>query len=192
MNRAKRNVVVVGFTDSEKNCLAIPYDNTVHYVNNLSEATHLQGYLIVIDNSINKSITEVDKKYRKTLNRFELIWLYNEKYKGFRTKKDKWSRIEKVNRDLFKDGYSAAIEWNDYKYSKEHEKNTAKRINKDKSEQLKLLHKYTQKYKTRKTIEIKQDLKLNTRSIQRYMNDLNYIYHNIGYDYSLNEWYFIK
>ena len=32
---------------------------------------------------------------------------------------------------------------------------------------------------------------MNERTIQRYMRDINDIYHSVGYDYSNNEWYII-
>lgn len=191
MNKAKKNIVVVGFNQIERNSLGIPYDNPIHYVGSLSDTTKYQGYLILIDNKINKSLIELDKKYRKTFNKFELIWVYNENYDGHRKYYDKWSRIEKVNSNIFNDGYSSSIEWDEYKYNKEHSKERIIKYNTDKKEKLNLLYNYLKKYKTRKTTEIVRDLNIDSRTIQRYMNDLNNIYHNIGYDYSSNEWYFI-
>ena len=50
---------------------------------------------------------------------------------------------------------------------------------------------YLKDYKNIKTDKICNELNINEKKAQRYMNELNSIYHNIGYDYSLNEWYFI-
>lgn len=196
MNRAKKNVVIVGFTDSERNSISTPlldepycYTQVVHYVKSLSDITKYQGYLLIIDNSDNKRLVDIDKKYRKTLNKYELIWLYNSNYN--RHYKDKWSRIEKIDRYLFNDlGYSLGEEWNSYKVLKEKNDETIT-FNKYKQNNMNILCNYLKRYKTRKTKDISKDLKLNERSIQRYMHDLNKIYHNIGYDYTNNEWYIV-
>ncbi len=196
MNRAKKNVVIVGFTDSERNSISIPlldepycYTQEVHYLKSLSNINKYQGYLLIIDNSDNKRLVDIDKKYRKSLNKYELIWLYNSNYNKYY--KDKWSRIEKIDRYLFNDlGYCLGEEWNSYKELKEKDDETIT-FNKYKQNNMNILCNYLKKYKTRKTKDISKDLKLNERSIQRYMYDLNRIYHNIGYDYSNNEWYII-
>ena len=101
MNKAKKNVVIVGFPDEvERRFVSIPYieNGMVRYVDSLSDATKYQGYYIIIDNSDDLSIIEIDKKYRRTLNRFEIIYIYNEKYKE---KYYKYSRIQTINRDIF-------------------------------------------------------------------------------------------
>ena len=188
MNKAKKNIIVVGFNQSERNCLGIPYDNPIRYVNSLSDAIKYQGYLLVIDNSKGIPLIELDKKYRKSFNKFELIWLYN---KNYNYAYDKWSRIEKVNEDIFNDGYSIGIEWLEYKYKKEHAIEKKIKYNIDKKQKLDLLYNYLKEYKSIKTSEISSNLNISERTIQRYMFDLNSMYNNIGYDYSLNEWYFI-
>jgi len=193
MNKAKKNIVVVGFTREEKNSLALPSieNNVVHYIDSPRETVKYQGYLLLFDNKDNKSITELDKRYRKTFNKYELIWFYNESYEGF-SYKNKWSRIEKVGREIFEDyGYSFGEDWDKYKYDKEHSQEKTIRFNKDKEEHLNKLLDYLKKYKNIKTSQISNDLNIDKRSIQRYMHDLNNIYHNIGYDYSTNEWYFM-
>lgn len=196
MNRAKKNVVIVGFTDSERNSISIPlldepycYTQEVHYVKSLSDITKYQGYLLIIDNSDNKRLVDIDKKYRKSLNKYELIWLYNSNYNKYY--KDKWSRIEKIDRYLFNDlGYGLGEEWNSYKLLKEKDDEIIT-FNKYKQKNMNILFNYLKRYKTRKTKDISKDLKINERSIQRYMHDLNRIYHNIGYDYTNNEWYIV-
>ncbi len=197
MNKAKKNIVIVGFSEFERKSISIPdlaepyYDSQVtHYVNSLREATKYQGYMLIIDNQINQSIYEIDKKYRHTLNKFEKILLYNCKYQY--EKINKWSRIEKIGRELFElDSYGLGEDWDRYKYQMEHENNKIIHFNKDKENQLNNLYNYLKKYKTIRTEKIVNDLDIDNRTIQRYMYDLNNIYHNIGYDYSNNEWYFI-
>lgn len=188
MNKAKKNIVVVGFTKEERRYLGIPYDNPIHYLDSINEITKFQGYLLLINNKENKSLVDLDKKYRKTFNKYELIWIYNKNYKPYY---DKWSRIKKVDEEIFNDGYQSGIDWDNYKYNKEHSIDKKIKYNIDKNNKLKIFYNYLKKYKTRKTKEIKEDLNINERTIQRYMKDINDIYHNIGYDYSLNEWYFI-
>lgn len=191
MNKAKKNVVVVGFPDKiERKFVSIPQieNGEVHYVNTLSEATKYQGYFIIIDNTKNRSIVDIDKKYRRTLNRFEVIYVYNEKYD---IKYYKYSRINTINRDIFSDwGYQFSCDWDDYKERVETTKENIK-YNKDKQEKLNNLYNFIKDKREITTKEIKEALNISDRSIQRYMTDINNIYKSVGYDYSNNIWYFI-
>ena len=189
MNKAKKNVVIVGFEVEERNSISYPYieNSVVHFCDTISEAIKYQGYMIIINNKENANLVAFDKKYRKSLNKYERVLIYNEKYNWIY---DKWSRFEKVNRDIFDDySYQFGEEWDRYKLEKEHEANKEYSINKQKN--IESLYNYLKNYKTIKTSKIAKELNINERSIQRYMNDINNIYHNIGYDFSLNEWYFI-
>ena len=196
MNKTKRNIVIVGFTESERNSISVPYlsetarRESIHYIDDLSTAYKYQGYMLIIDNKDNKSIVNLDKRYRKTFNKFERILLYNENYLD-ESSIDSWTRIEKIGRELFTlDVFYYYDEWEEYKDKKEHYTEKEIKFNSDKETQLNRLYNYIKNYQTRKTKEISKDLKMNHRSIQRYMHDLNKIYKNVGYDYSLNEWYF--
>lgn len=189
MNKAKKNVAIVGFENEERRCTSYPYieNSVVHYCDNISEAIKYQGYMIIINNSKNFDLVSFDKKYRKSLNKYERILIYNEKYNWTY---DKWSRFEKVDREIFNDySYQLGEEWDKYKLDKEHE--VTKNCNITKKSKLECLYNYLKDYKTIKTSKIASDLNLNERTIQRYMEDINNIYHSIGYDYSNNEWYFI-
>ena len=189
MNKTKKNIVIVGFENAENNSISYPLieNSTIHFCNTIQEAIKYQGYMIIINNKENTSLITFDKKYRKSLNKYERILIYHERYKWTY---DKWSRFEKVNRDIFND-YSLSLseQWDKYKYDKEHEIN--KKYNVSKQNNLEELYNYLKQYKTIKTNQISKDLKINKRTIQRYMSNLNSIYHSIGYDYSQNEWYFI-
>lgn len=197
MNKAKKNIVIVGFTESERNSISVPSlsetdsREALHYIDNLLDVHKYQGYLLIVDNKDNKSIIEIDKKYRKVFNKFERILLYNENYEK-QYSVDSWNRIEKIGRELFVlDVLYFYDEWEEYKNKKEHVNIKAIEYNKDKESKLNILYNYLKKYNTRKTSEISKNLNISERTIQRYMHDLNEIYHNIGYDYSLNEWYFV-
>lgn len=190
MNKAKKNIVIVGFTKAEQNSLGIPYieKGNVYYVNTMQEALKHQGYLLVYDNKENIDLVSFDKKYRKRLRKFEVVWFYNE---AFNWELDKFSNIEKVGRDIFYDiSYNMSEEWNKYKEFKHNFKNEIK-YNQNKQLNLTKLFNYLKNYKTIKTSKICDDLKFNKRSVERYMLDLNKIYHNIGYDCKENEWYLI-
>lgn len=102
MNKAKKNIVIVGFKNEEKRCVSYPYieNSTVHYCDTISEAIKYQGYMIIINNIENINLVSFDKKYRKSLNKYERILIYNGKYTWTY---DKWSRFEKVDRGIFDD-----------------------------------------------------------------------------------------
>ena len=111
MNKAKKNIVVVGFEKTEQNSISLPYieKSIVHYVKTIKETIKYQGYLLIINNTKNVSIIDLDKKYRKSFRKFEKVWIYNQNYKWC---EDKWSGIEKVNRDIFLDiSFSLTEEW---------------------------------------------------------------------------------
>ena len=191
MNKTQKNVVVVGFSQIERNSLGIPYIDSgkIHYLDSMEEAKKRQGYLLIYDNSDNMNLVEFDKKYRKVINKYELIYVYNEKYEWKHP--NKWSKIEKVGRAIFMDiSLSLSDQWDEYKVKKENEK-PKKSFNSDKLLKINELYSYLKNYKVIKTKKISKDLKLNPRSIERYMSDINSIYHNIGYDYSKKEWYLI-
>ena len=191
MNRAKRNVIVVGFSPIERNSLSIPYieNGKVFYLDSMEEAKRHQGYLLIYDNKNGMSIVDFDKRYRKVINKYEVIFIFNESYEW--EKPNKWSRIEKVDRGIFMDiGYNLSEEWDDYKLRKEKEI-LRKEFNFDKLLRVNVLYSYLKGYRVIKTEKISKDLNLSARTIERYMHDINSIYHNVGYDYSNKEWYLI-
>ena len=163
MNKAKKNIVVVGFEKTEQNSISLPYieKSIVHYVKTIKETIKYQGYLLIINNTKNVSIIDLDKKYRKSFRKFEKVWIYNQNYKWC---EDKWSGIEKVNRDIFLDiSFSLTEEWEEYKSKKEKE-NLLLKFNSNKQKKLNELYGYLKKFKTIKTNQIVSDLKINTRS----------------------------
>lgn len=189
MNKAKKNVVIVGFDDLEKRSISYPYieNSIIHFCDNISEAIKYQGYMIIINNSKNINLTFLDKKYRKSFRKYERVLVYNEKYNWTY---DKWSRFEKVNREIFNDySYQFGEEWDRYKSDKQNEVN--KKYNSIKRYRIEKLYNYLKDFKIIKTSKIVKDIDLNKRTVQRYMEDINNIYHNVGYDHSNNEWYFI-
>ena len=92
MNKFKKNVVIVGFNEEERNSISYPIieNGEVHFCNRISEAILYQGYMLIIDNSNNNDLVLLDKKYRKSFNKFERILVYNKNYKW---KYNKWNRF---------------------------------------------------------------------------------------------------
>ena len=187
MNKTQKNIVLVGFCEEEIRSIEVPKIGNIYYLNTMAEAKLHQGFLIIINNKDDLDLVSFDKKYRKTINKYAYVWLYHEKYKeSFNS----WTNIRFKNRDLFL--YGDLNYWDDYenyKYLMEHPKE--KRLSKKRLEKIKILYDYIKNYKTLKTSVIAKDLNMSDRMIERYMHDINDIYHNVGYDYSNNEWYFI-
>ncbi len=188
MNKTKKNIVLVGFSYAERNSIGAPEIGKVIILDKLEDAKKHQGYLLVVNNKDNIPMVELDKKYRKHFNKYTRVWLYNEKYKTYI---DKYSNIELVYNYIF-NGICLWLwdEWELYKEKLEHE-NTSSSYTKKRLENIEKLHTYLRNYKTIKTNKICEDLRINARMVQRYMKDINDIYHNIGYDYSNNEWYIV-
>ena len=187
MNKTKKNIVLVGFSNIENKTIAVPSIGKNYYLNNMNEAKKHQGFLIIINNKENTSIINFDKKYRSTLNKYEKIWLYNENYNEITYK---WSRIETKNRDLFL--FDSLYFWDlydNYKYTIENKK--IQKYTKKRLDNINNIYNYLKKYKTITTLKLANDLKINVRTIERYMHDINNIYHNIGYDYTNKIWYIV-
>ena len=189
MNQIRKNILFVGFKMYE---LHYPLPNEyslryqMRYATEMRYSSTHQGFMLIFNNEYNLPIEELDRKYRTKFNKFDKVLIYNESYSEYSSYGNKWFKVYKVGKDFLKPGF-IDDRWNEYKEQKE-----IVRYNKDKEINLNKLYKYIKKYEKRKTSEISKDLKMSDRSIQRYMHDLNKIYHNIGYDYSLNEWYFPK
>ena len=187
MNKTKKNIVLIGFNEIEAKSIDIPLIGKNYYLTNLEELKQHQGYLLIINNKDNINVIDFDKKYRKSITKYERIWLYNENNKNYYYK---WSNIELINRDIFLiDSLSI---WEHYEqYKSKQEQKTKKQYTNKRLTNINNLYNYLKVYKTIKTAKIAKDLNLNARQVQRYMQDINDIYHNIGYDYSNNEWYII-
>ena len=62
MNKTKKNIVLVGFSNIENKTIAVPSIGKNYYLNNMNEAKKHQGFLIIINNKENTSIINFDKK----------------------------------------------------------------------------------------------------------------------------------
>ena len=70
MNKFKKNIVLIGFSEIERRSISIPVIGKIYYFNDIKDAKNHQGYLIIINNKDNTNIVDFDKKYRKILNKF--------------------------------------------------------------------------------------------------------------------------
>lgn len=186
MNKFKKNIVIVGFLEDEKRSISIPPIGEINYFDKIEQSKNHQGYLIIVNNKTNEDIVSFDKKYRKIINKFVKVYLYNEHYKE---SYNKWSNIQLVNRDLFL--YDSLYYWDLYDEYKNNVLLEDKKYTKKRLENITKLYNYLKDYKVIKTSKIKEDLNINDRMIQRYMKDINDLYNNIGYDYYNNQWYII-
>ena len=188
MNKTQKNIVLVGFSKPEIRSINIPTIGKNYYLNSIEDAKLHQGYLLIINNKDNTDIVSFDKKYRKIINKYANVWIYNENYKE---SYHKWSNIRLVNRDIFL--IDILNFWDEYDIYKEKLKFSVKlNYTKKRVNNIEKIYNYLKDYQTIKTNKIVKDLKINERMVQRYMHNINQIYHNIGYDYSNNEWYIIK
>ena len=187
MNKTQKNIIIVGFDELEERSIGVPKIGDVLYLDNMDEANKHQGYLIIINNKDNLDIISFDKKYRKVLNKYAFIWLYSKKNKPCRVG---YCNIELVDDFIF-DDLTLNI-WDDYERYKERIENKIERkYTSKKLDKLNKLYNFLKDYKIIKTAELSYLLNMNPRTVQRYMRDISNIYHNIGYDYSNNEWYII-
>ena len=65
------------------------------------------------------------------------------------------------------------------------------KFSKAKSKCLEKIHIYLKGKKMVTTNELAQKFSLSYRNVERYMNDYNKIFKNIGYDFKENAWYII-
>lgn len=188
MNKVKKNIVLVDFTEEEIRRINVPPIGKITYLDNLRQLKNQQGYLLIINDKENKNIVEYDKKYRKKFNNFVNIWIYNNKARTYF--KNKFSNIELMDEYIFNGNDLAIWEmWDEYKENLKNKKyEYTEKVNKKIDE----MYKYLLNYETIRTIEIANDLNMEKRTVQIYMNLINERYHNIGYDFSNNIWYIIK
>lgn len=188
MNKTQKNIVIVGFNDYEIRNIGVPPIGKIIYVSSMLEAKKHQGYMLIVNNKNKLDIVSFDKKYRKILNKYAFIWLYGKNNKYY---KDKFSRIELYDDYIYSD--ICLNVWEDYdKYKHELVYKNLKTFTKKRLENINKISKYLKDFDNIKTSKMSADLNMNVRTIERYMTDINEIYHNIGYDYSKNEWYIIR
>lgn len=189
MNKFKRNIVCVGFSYIDEHDNGLPSFGKIIFVNHIEEAFKHQGYLLIFKNNNHMSLISFDKKYRRKLKNYERIMIYDTEYKES-IAPEKYSHIELIDSDTFLNLYDFLIdEYEEYKEKKKYPiavKYTPKRL-----KNINTLKAYLKGKKEVTTEKISESLNMSYRNVERYMNDLNNINHNIGYDYQKNTWYII-
>lgn len=169
----------------EESFFRFPYIKIVDDINDLKRK---QGFLLIIDEKYLKTsdYIEIDKKYRHLFNQFNLVYILTNDLKKQMMYQIKFTNVYFVEKDYFDDQVLVDTYCN-------YILNTKKiKFSKKKLLLLNEINDYLKNKKTIKTNELVNVFHINPRKVERYMNDINKIYKNIGYDYLKNEWYIIK
>ncbi len=194
----RKNIVYCGFNETEKRSLilylapgpAYDEDEITPYrkapinimIDTFEEAMKHLGLALYLKVDENINLVEFDKKYRKKLD-YWFIRLYNQ---NFQYKNNKFSNISLIDeREMFGDYFDQAVYYIDTYYKK----HKTLKIHPKRREKLDYIHNFMKKKKEVKSNELVSVFNINIRNIQRYMNDINILYNDIGYDYSKNIWY---
>ena len=196
LEKMARNVYVLGnlyyYLEDKRGTKGFD-DNHFHFpyikmVDKIEELKRKQGFLLIIseDKLSEKNILEIDKKYRKLFNRFQFVYILTEDEKKLNFNHLKYSNIYYVNKE-FVDNESILETYYEYLLNSKKVSYTKKK--------LMILEKMKIYFKGKKMVTTKElvdKFLLTPRSVERYMNDYNKIYKNIGYDYRENGWYIIN
>ncbi len=168
----------------DENHFHFPY---IKDIDKLESLERKQGFLLIIgeDKLSEKDILNVDKKYRKLFNQFKFVYIITDDKKKIDFYHLKYSNIYYVSNDFFDNEYLLEIY---YKYLLNSKK---LKFSKHKIEYLEKMHLYFKNKTIVTTNELAKKFSLTYRSVERYMNDYNKIYKNIGYDFKENAWYII-
>lgn len=195
----RKNIVYCNFSEVEKRSIVLypspgpayneddfltPYRKAPINIilDTFEEALKHQGLALYLKVDKDINLVEFDKKYRKKLD-YWFIRLYNQ---DLQYKDNKYSNISLIDeKEMFGDHLDKAVYYIDT-YFKEHK---PLKIHPRRKEKLDKIHTYMQKNKEVKSSELVNEFNINIRNIQRYMNDINILYNDIGYDYSKNIWY---
>lgn len=197
-NDYRKNVVYCGFNEVEKRSLVLydspgplcyDYEITPYrkapiniIVDTFDEALKHRGLALYLKVDRDIDLVRFDKKYRKKLD-YWFVRLYNQEFKY---KDNKYSNISFIDeREMFSDYIDQTVHYIET-YFKKHK---TLKLHPKKKEKLDLLHDYMKQKKELKTSDLAVAFNINIRNVQRYMNDINTIYNDVGYDYSNNIWY---
>lgn len=161
----------------------------ITYVSSLEELARKQGFmLIVFEELLPKTLKEIDMKYRKLFNHFKVILIVTDDYKKER-KRYKYANIVYITRQEAEhiDFDESVMEF----YIEYLLQPKSRKLNEKSRKRLDTIYQYLKRKKVVSTPELASYFHLSFRQVERFMNDLNTIYKNIGYDYQENVWYII-
>ncbi len=188
-----RNVYICGdyngfLTDKrdiveDNNFFHFPY---IKKVKNIDALQRKQGFLLIIyDKFLEvKDCIDIDKKYRKLFNHFNLVYIITDDEEKIRQSHIKYTNIYFINEIL--DDYDITELYYDYILDTEKINFTSSKI-----KILSSINKFLKGKKAIKSSVLANKFNVSIRQVERYMIDCNKIYRNIGYDFSKNEWYII-
>ena len=174
---------IAKYDDEDNTFFHFPY---IKPVNDIIDLKRKQGFLLFIyDNFLEvKDCLNIDKKYRKLFNHFNLVYIITENEEKLKLGHINYTNIYFANQIL--DDYEIIELYYDYML------NTEKiNFSLSKNQILSNMNKFLKNKKIIKTSDIAHEFNISIRQAERYMVDYNKIYQNIGYDYSKNEWYII-
>lgn len=210
MNQYKRNIVIVGLNEREKEKLffedirkqilfmtppdelsRFPY---IVYEDTLVEGLKHQGFLMIL--KINEKITnyiEYDIKNRHKFKKFTYVYLYDDDLINCYSflNENPFKKLQLISgRELF---YSLNYIFLKRKYKQyiENEKLKEKMTQKRKNN-IERLNNYLKEKKFATTKQIANDLGVSTKWVDRYTLDLAIVHQNIGFDDINKQWYITK
>lgn len=199
-NDYRKKIVICGFDEIEKKSIPLyeaagkyydgdyftPYRKApiFEFVDSLQNALKKQGLILVLKVEKDFNPIEFDKKYRQKLN-YWYIYYYNENFKP-PYEHNKFNNMYKIDEQWLYGSWIEDLTYEIDKYFAEHPK---LKLHPKKEKLLDDIHFFVKKRKEVSSKEISCEFNVSIRNVQRYMNDINLIYNDIGYDYSLNIWY---
>lgn len=209
MNQYKRNIVVVGLNEREKEKLWFKdvreskdewntndYTHRFPYVifeDTLEDGLKHQGFLIIIKTNIDSlNYIEYDIKNRHKFKKFNEVYFYNENKKiNCINRSVAFNKIHIISSyDLFYDFSEHFLKRNYLSYI-ESEK-FKDRMTKKRKENIEKLNKYLKGKKFVNVDEVAKDLNVSNKWVIRYMEDLYLTHQNIGCITKNKEWYVTK
>lgn len=161
----------------------------ITYVSSLEELARKQGFmLIVFEELLPKTLKEIDMKYRQLFNHFKIILIVTDDFKKGR-KRYKYANIIYITRQEAEhiDFDESVMEF----YIEYLLQPRPRKLNEKSRKNLDPIYQYLKNKRIVATPELASYFHLSFRQVERFMNDLNAIYRNIGYDYQDNVWYII-
>lgn len=195
MNKYSRNIVIVGknnydikdIRDTKNNWSNSDYTHRFPYiieVNDLKEALNHQGFLLIINELDIEPISYIDFdiKYRNKFKNYNLVIINSDKI-GKNNQNILDTKLI-INKKFYLNNLILTNMYEYYINEKEHIKFTLKR-----KQNIDMLYNYLKDKTFITTKKISNDLKVSKRWVQRYMQDINLLYENIGYDENNKRWY---
>lgn len=210
-NTKKRNLVYIGYSlkndchledvkerSEEKQKLGDYRFPHLVKRNSIKELKREQGFLLLAGvedfphdslDEYRPNVYELDRIYRKKLQRFTYVILLSSE--DFHFGRIPYSHIFVVSfRDFMEKCNDGIVD----KMYQEYKEKTPSKKHLKKQENIKMLYQFLKKKRNPfiATKEIMKELNVTARWVQRYMNEINEMYHNIGYNRFKRKWYVIK